>query len=84
MRSGLQRESLAAVQHLIEIALDVHAGPRGRELDEAHPTAGLGRGPDVCYAEPRNLRSAPRQDRLAQAQPIDRVDLAPQIEPLEK
>jgi hypothetical protein len=33
MRSGLQRESLAGVQHLIEIAL---AAPLGRELDEAH------------------------------------------------
>ena len=42
VRSGAQRERLAGVEHLIEVALGTLARPRGCELDEANATAGLG------------------------------------------
>jgi hypothetical protein len=75
MRSGAQREQLAGVEHLIEVALSTLAWPRGRELDEAHATTSLGRAPDMRNGEPGHFRPAPREDRLAQAEPIGRLYL---------
>jgi len=66
IRPGAERERFARVEHLVEVALGALARPRGGELHEAHAAACFGRAPDVRNGKPCHLRSAARENRLAQ------------------